>query len=383
MDIEQFHWTVSHGWRLQSPAQAKLSAQLVLIFGSASALQDLTLMQQVRSAYPQATLLGCSTAGEICDTWVRDQSLVATAIEFEYTTVQSRAIELIPGESSYEAGKRLAQAFEAEDLTHLFVLSDGIQVNGSDLVRGLMAHLPPETTLTGGLSGDGDRFQETWVLCDQVLQPGLIAAVGLYGDRLQVGVGSLGGWAPFGPKRTITKSINNVLYELDGQSALALYKNYLGEQAADLPAAGLLFPLSVRLEGASRTVVRTILSVDEAAQSMTFAGDVPQGATVQLMRGSFNRLVDGAIAAAETSLAHLSAQPPTLAILISCVGRKLVLKQRVEEEVEGVRSVVGEQTYLTGFYSYGEIAPAAEGCSAELHNQTMTITTLTEQALAK
>jgi hypothetical protein len=126
-------------------------------------------------------------------------------------------------------------------------------------------------------------------------------------------------------------------------------------------------------------VVRTILAVSEADQSMTFAGDVPEGSYAQLMKANFDRLIDGAVGAARASQRSLTGTSPDLAILISCVGRKLVLKQRIEEEVEGVRDVVGEHTVLTGFYSYGEISPFAAGASCELHNQTMTITTFREE----
>jgi hypothetical protein len=203
--------------------------------------------------------------------------------------------------------------------------------------------------------------------------------VGLYGSRLKVGFGSLGGWDSFGPDRLITKSKANVLYELDGQSALGLYKQYLGEHAKGLPATGLLFPLSIRTQSGETAVVRTILSVDEAEQSMTFAGEIPEGAYARLMKANFDRLIDGATGAARTSEQALGPGSAELALLISCVGRKLVLKQRVEEEVEAVRDVLGEGTTLAGFYSYGEISPFAPGARCELHNQTMTITALSER----
>ena len=233
-------------------------------------------------------------------------------------------------------------------------------------------------TVTGGLAGDDARFQETFVMLDDAPRPGAIVGLGFYGDRLKVGIGSLGGWGPFGPDRVVTRSVGNVLYELDSQPALELYKRYLGEHAAGLPATGLLFPLGLRVEGSENRLVRTILAVDDAERSMTFAGDVPEGATVQLMRANYERLVDGAAGAARISYEAIGSSSPDLAVLISCVGRKLVLKQMIEEEVEGVRDVLGEQTRLTGFYSNGEIAPFGPTGNCELHNQTMTITTFSE-----
>ncbi|MDA0266166.1 MAG: FIST C-terminal domain-containing protein [Cyanobacteria bacterium] len=378
MQIEQFHWTPTEGWNPAMPGQSPLRPQLVLLFGERARLQTASLMDPLHTAYPQAYCLGCSTAGEIHGTQVSDGSLVLTAIQFEQTQVVGHHIQLEPGDTGFQAGQALVHRFDAEGLQHLFVLSDGLHVNGSELVRGVMAALPAGVTVTGGLSGDGDRFGTTVVMGADTVQSQMIAAVGLYGDRLHVDFGSLAGWSPFGPLRQVTQSQNNVLYELDGQSALDLYKTYLGEHAERLPASGLLFPLNVWPQPGDEPVVRTLLAVDNVAKSLTFAGDIPAGATVQLMRCSFNHLVDGAAEAAEISVTNIPEGKPELAILISCVGRKLVLKQRVEEEVESIRDVVGDNTVLTGFYSYGEIAASAKGHAPKLHNQTMTITTFAE-----
>jgi hypothetical protein len=364
------------------------SAQLVLVFGATAALQEPPLVESIRKFYPAAHLLGCSTAGEICGAQVFDDSVVATAIHFEHTQVRAAQVSLDANTDGRRAGELLARALPdsvateggsaEEKLAHVLVLSDGLGINGSDLVRGLMNSLPEGVPVTGGLAGDGARFRETLVFKGDVPEKGAIAAVGLYGSRLQVGFGSLGGWDPFGPDRLVTRSKGNILFELDGHPALGLYKQYLGEHAEGLPATGLLFPLSVRVKPGATPLVRTILAVDEKQQSMTFAGDVPEGAYARLTKASVDRLVDGAVSAARASR-PADALAPELAILISCVGRKLVLKQRLEEEVEGVRDVVGVQAAMTGFYSYGEIAPFLLGERSELHNQTMTVTTFAER----
>ncbi|MBD2176421.1 FIST C-terminal domain-containing protein [Pseudanabaena sp. FACHB-1998] len=385
MKIEQSRWTAKQGWETETtlsssdlPAQL-VTAQLVLMFGDTEVLKTQKSLQHLKSVYPTAHILGCSTAGEIYNTQVSDGAVVATAIEFEHSQIKGNFLRIEDTAHSFDAGAKLAQTFETKGLVHLFVLSDGLSVNGSDLILGLRSQLPEAVTITGGLSGDGSRFQETLVIWDELIDRGVIAAIGIYSDRLKIGYGSLGGWTTFGPKRMVTKSKGNVLYELDGLSALELYKKYLGDYASGLPATGLLFPLSLYNSTGDRSVVRTILAVDEDKQNLTFAGDVPEGSIVQLMQANFNRLVDGAISAAQTSISPMENGSADLAILISCVGRKLVLKQRIEEEVEGVREIMGNKTVLTGFYSYGEIAPAGFGKCCELHNQTMTITTFSEQ----
>lgn len=378
MKIEQRKWMRASGWMPQQAGSLQESAQLVLLFGSTALLEQQHLMEEVRQRYPGAHLMGCSTAGEMCGVHVTDDSLVATAIHFEQTQVRGGAIRLEQTKDSFHAGKALAALLEPEGLVHVFILSDGLSVNGSDLVRGLMTRLPESVTVTGGLAGDGGRFEKTLVFWDGRPEKDTVAVAGFYGQHLKIGYGSLGGWDPFGPERLITRSRGNVLYELDGQSALELYKKYLGEHAEGLPATGLLFPLSIRSKAEESGVVRTILSVSEEEQSLTFAGDIPEGSYGRLMKANFDRLIDGAHGAATISNRAIAPLSAELAILISCVGRKLVLRQRVEEEVEGVQQVLGNHTILTGFYSYGEISPFSPGAPCELHNQTMTITLFSE-----
>jgi len=378
MQTEQISWTSEQGWSPAKRGGLADTAHLVLVFGATPVLQKRELLQTIATRYPHAQVFGCSTAGEICESQVFDDSLVATAVSFDHTKVVCRKTTIGLREESFLVGERLARALNPKDLSHVLVLSDGLHVNGSELVRGLITHLPDGVRVTGGLSGDGARFTTTLVVTDGNAEANTVAVLGFYGTRLQVGFGSLGGWDPFGPERLITKSDKNVLFELDGHSALELYKKYLGKHAEGLPATGLLFPLCLRFEDRQQTLVRTILAVDEENESLTFAGDVPEGAYARLMRANFDRLVDGAVTAARSSYRSIGSFSPDLALLISCVGRKMILKQRVEEEVEGVREVLGEQTCVTGFYSYGEISPSMDVGECDLHNQTMTITVFAE-----
>lgn len=379
MRIDQKIWTPEKGWIPELSGRTDEKVQLVLFFGSTQILRNRIPCGEIKQAYANAHFCGCSTAGEIAGTQVTDNTFVMTAISFESTRIQGAEVELSHALDSYRAGQLLAQSLETNGLRHVIVLSDGIHVNGSDLVRGLTEVLPSEVSITGGLAGDGERFEETLVCWDSHPQNKTVAAVGLYGDKLRIGYASQGGWDSFGPERLITKAKGNILYELDGKSALDLYKLYLGEQAAELPATGLLFPLSLRAKDSQTSLVRTILSVNEEEQSMTFAGDVPEGSYARLMKANFDRLIDGAIGAATKSYDAIGSFSPELAILISCVGRKMILKQRTEEEIEGVRDILGEKTVMTGFYSYGELSPFNQAGACELHNQTMTITVLSEK----
>ncbi len=376
MRVEQHLWSEGHAWD-RGLADANPNAGLVLVFGATPLLKNGPLLDRVREVYPGARICGCSTAGEIADVRVFENTLSVTAVEFASTGINVADASIADIAESRNVGRRLADELKGGDLAHVLVLSDGLGINGSDLVRGLTEGLPQNVPVTGGLAGDGDRFRETLVISGGSARRGTVTAIGFYGGSIRTGYGSVGGWDPFGPERIITRSSGNILYEMDGKSALGLYRLYLGDQARDLPASGLLFPLSLRIDEGERPVVRTLLAINDDG-GMVFAGDMPQGSYARLMKANFDRLIDGAVEAARSSAGILSPLRPELAVLISCVGRRLILKQRVEEEIDGVREELGPRAVLTGFYSYGEISPFAQGERCDLHNQTMTVTAFTE-----
>jgi hypothetical protein len=379
MVLEQMSWNSSKGWVRQQTSNGVKDPQLVLVFASTSQFKSPEQINALKEIFPSAGFMGCSTSGEIAGTSVSDESIVATAIQFEKGKLSFVSVPVHSSEDSFDCGQNLIDLLPKEGLRHVFVLSDGLNVNGSELVRGLRLNLPKEVAVTGGLAGDGADFKNTYIL-DKTGTPSshMVTAIGFYGEDLHFGYGSFGGWDTFGIDRQVTKSKNNVLFEIDGQPALSLYKSFLGESANGLPASGLLFPLSMRTKADELPVVRTILSVNEEDQSITFAGDLPEGSFVRMMKANTDRLIQGAVKAAETTMVSDQTTTPDLAILISCVGRKLVLKQMVEEEVEGASEVLGAKQ-MTGFYSYGEISPFSENAACELHNQTMTITTISER----
>lgn len=378
MKVEQQIYSQKTGWKVLTNSLAKESIDLALVFGAPELIRKRDLINDITTKYGNAVLLGCSTSGEIMGQHVNDDSLTVTAIDFERTPIKSVKV-LIPNVSkSFEAGKEIADLLPKEGLKHIFLLSDGLQVNGTELARGLKENIGDDVSVSGGLAGDGTRFLETFVLDTISAERNTIHAIGFYGDFIHFGFGSFGGWKSFGINRKVTRSEGSVLFEIDGQPALQLYKSFLGEKASELPASGLLFPLSVKSEGREEAVVRTILAVNETDQSITFAGDIPVGSTVSLMKAGMDDLIEGSEFAARKSIEGLMGNSPSLAILISCVGRKLVLKQQVEEEIESASKHFSPSTAITGFYSYGELSPFTNQGKCDLHNQTMTITTISE-----
>jgi hypothetical protein len=309
---------------------------------------------------------------------VREGIVAITAVSFEHTRVAAFRVRIAGVDRSAEAGAELVRSLTAPQLRHLFVISDGLLVSASDLVNGLSAALPTGVTLTGGFAGDRNFMRETYVWCDSEPEQGTAAALAFYGDRLLVGAAIGTGWDPFGPERLVTRSQRNVIYEFDSRPALNLFKEYLGENTQNLPASGLLLAMELAVGDNHDKVLRAVIGVDEDAQSITVAGDVPENAYVRMMFGSNEHVIDGAELAAQRSAELLGSVPPQLSLLVSCSGRHMLLSQRVEEEVEAVGDFLGERTTLTGFYSYGEIAPATYGGTVQLHNQTMAITSFAE-----
>ncbi len=375
MWLEQRTWTASEGWSESEKPPG--STSLVLYFAAPGIMDSNALLNELQQRYGETAIVGCTTGGEISGPEVLDDSIVTAAIGFDRASVRTAARDLTDISESHKIGGELARELAGDGLRAIFILSDGTKVNGDSLVAGCLEAASSHVIVTGGLAGDGARFQATAVGCNDAMRSGRVAAIGLYGASLAVGHGSFGGWDEFGPPRTITRSTANVLYELDGEPALDLYKRYLGEDAQGLPGSALLFPLSIRpsRDAEGGEVVRTIVGIDEDAKSMTFAGDVPTGYVARLMRGNFDNLVDGAGKAAEAA----GTESPCLAILVSCIGRKLLMGQRIAEEVEIVSDVLGDKAGMIGFYSYGEISPHGFTGKCELHNQTMTITTISER----
>lgn len=377
MKIVQAYKHEDKNWKYLQ-AKKELKNPLVLVFANRMLLQKDEVLQDIRNEFPYEHIVFGSTSGEIIHNNVFDNSIVVTAIDFQKSTFQIKTANILDFEKdAKKLGETLYEKMPKEQLKHLFVLSEGSFVNGSSLIEGLEKNIKNAIPISGGMCGDDAKFEKTLASYKENPKEGEVVLIGFYGETLEISFASFGGWSTFGPERIITKSEANILYEIDDQPALDLYKKYLGDKANRLPEASLLYPLNVTPKGKKQPVVRTILGIDNENQSMTLAGDVPINSRVQLMMASVDAIAEGANEAAKLAMKNRKT-PPQLALLVSCVGRKLVMNQRVEEEIERVQEVVGEQTAITGFYSYGEMAPFSNHTFCDLHNQTMTLTLISE-----
>lgn len=380
MQVDRLSWSRAKGWHCD---QGRKPATLVLYFGSRTVMDSDLWFAQLQELYPDAHIVGCSSASQIFGDEIIEEGLSGVAINFDTTKVRAEMVPVSGVAQSRACGEELGDRLAAPDLVGILVFSDGLLVNGSELIRGFSAKVSDTVSISGGLAADGALFTQTLVGLDQVPQSGQVVAVGLYGSGVRVDTGSAGGWSEFGPRRKISRSDGNMLFELDDEPALNLYERYLGEEEAkELPSSGLLFPLKIfDPEQPDQSVVRTILAVDREARSMTFAGDMPQGWVAQLMRGNIDRLVMGAAEAAQ-QVCRDDHQPDkdTLVLMVSCIGRRLLMGQRTVDEVEAVGAELKSGPTRIGFYSYGEICPNNGVGRGRMHNQTMTITSISEVA---
>lgn len=376
MRIDTLHYE-NGDWRLHgSHIEKGEDADIIFIFGDTDALKATHLLERLTARYAKAHIVGASSSGNVLGAEVSTAPVVATAVAFDRAHVALSVIDFEKEDDIAQLAQTLIGRLPTEGLRHIFLLSDGLRLNGSDLIAGIN-RLAPGVTVTGGMAGDGARFLETLVIADAPPRSQRIAAVGFYGENLTVSSGCYAGWSEFGTQRRITRSEGNILYEIDGEPALDLYKRYLGEYADDLPNSGLRFPLSIKQHPGEPEVIRTLLAIDETEKSITFAGDVPEGYSARLMKPDIDILIGGAGQAAEAVIA--ANDRPALGLVVSCVGRKIIMNQLIDEELEAVEETLGDNIQLVGFYSYGEIAPFAEDTlRCQLHNQTITLTAFYE-----
>lgn len=377
MKITQMTWDNESGWNCVYGNQ-DIDPTVIICFGSRNVITDPCHFDYLKKKYPNTDIIMSSSGGEILNDEVRDDTIIANLIKFEKTPIKCVTIDIQSPENSKAVGEAIAEQLKSDDLAGVFVLTEGLEINGSQLVSGMLDVIHENIPITGGLASDGEDFKKTVVGLNCIPESSKVVAIGFYGNHVKIGHGSMGGWLPFGPEREITKSKNNILYELCGHPALALYKKYLGDAAQNLPGDALLYPLSIKSTPDSNdTVVRSILAINEEDQSLVFAGDVPEGSIAQLMYGNFEDLIDGAETAANQACIK-DESGDHLAILISSIGRRVLMGQQINDELEVVYNYWDKKVPLTGFYSYGEISPHAETGVCDLHNQTMTITTIGE-----
>jgi hypothetical protein len=221
-------------------------ADLVLAFGQRTLLEKINPYSGLRSSFPNANIVICSSSGQISNNCTIQKEVVVTAIDFEKTKTKACEFDIVGNNDLNALGNLIRNELIASDLKSILILSEGTHINGTELINELITQTNKQIPIFGGLAGDEFSFEKTIVGLNHDAAIGKIVAVGFYGDHIHFGYGSEGGWGDFGPEREVTQSDKNVLYKIGGRHALDLYKEYLGKYAEELPGSSLYFPLSMR-----------------------------------------------------------------------------------------------------------------------------------------
>ena len=362
MIVEQRSWRGS--WSDTKIDNSKVN--LLLLFGDCEYFKTKQMFDEVRDIYPNAIIVGCSTSGSIIGDNISDNDIIATAIIFE-KDISLKVITI----DDMDEDLIINEAIKLKDSKHTFVLSCGL-ISGDVIAKSFNK---AGVVISGGLAGDGTRFGNTYVIANDIAKQNRIVAIGFYGDDLIIKTGCYAGWDEFGPEKIITKAENNIIYEIDNEPALTLYRRYLGDEAVNLPSSGLRFPINIRENESERPIIRALLNINNSDNSIILAGDAPVGYFAKFMKTNIDNLIDNAILAAQDAKFETT-ENNHLTIAVSCIGRRIVLGQIVEEELEVVADTL--KGYMTGFYSYGELAPFHNTTVCKLHNETITLTTIYE-----
>ncbi len=379
MEIKRISFAEKTGWSEEFPTALDSANTMVLIFGASLFINRPSPLNELIDRFPNSQVIGCSTSGEIFGAAINDASLSIAIVKFEHTTLRRIVTNVFKRSDSYLSGQKIADELTDPDLRGVFLLADSANIDGSQLVAGLNSKISSSVIVTGGFAGVPDQSESSWVLCNGMPERDAVSAIGFYGENVRIGYGSRDGLDILGIEQRITKAVGNQLFEIDGKPALSLYRNYLGDKAGQLPESANHFPISIRENlNSEKRIIRAVLEIDEANQSMSFGGRVPEGAMARLMIANADRVIDGAAEAAMMTEQYGLASNSILSIAISGSGRRAILKERCGEEVEGVIEEMPDGTEQVGFYSSGEICPYTVG-SCDLHNQTMTLTIISEE----
>jgi hypothetical protein len=356
----------------------KETAGLVLAFGPRRKILEEGIYSTIKARYPKAIVLILSTSFEVVVSKISASRIVVTAIQFDKTKLRSTSLQVSSKSDSRMAGKMICDQLRGDDLKHILLFSDGYDINGDDLVDGLNEELPQGVMVSGGFAGSDAEDPTTYVGLNQEPKTRNIAAIGFYGHDLKVANGVESGWDEFGPTKIVTESDGNVVYSLDGENVLEVYRRYLGKsKEADFAMSIQHFPLCILKPDGSK-IVRSVFRVDEKRNALVYSGNVPKDSKVRFMIANVDRLIDGAVNAAERINEQCKADRPELVLVVSCVGRSVLLLERTEEEIELACETIGKDIMYSGFYSNGELSPATGSKLCSLHNQTISITSYSE-----
>ena len=372
------------GREVAQKAMAKLSGKPDMLWAFAAvSYNQQRVLDGIASVAPGTQIIGCTTDGEISTAGLSVNSVVMMAMVSDRIRFHTSFVEQL-SKDSYEAGVELGESFQGLNCRYIQIFSDGLCGNADKIIQGIKASLGDDIKIAGGTAGDSGDFNRTYqYFGDRVLTDSIVG-VAFEGD-FALGTGTACGWFPVGIAKKVTRSVENVVYELDGQPALQAYEKYLGKHADLLPAVGVEYPLGLLGRDGdemddSYFLCRATMGVDRQSGAIVFAGNVPEGTSVKMTIGNEADIIQAAGQAAQAALTKLqggnAALKPKAIFLYSCMARKIVLGSRTNEEILAIQDVIGRDVPVIGFYTYGEFAPIGNSDHSYFHNETATMTVI-------
>ncbi len=352
------------------------SANLVMVFASSLHDQE-KVLEGVNLSAGDAIVVGCSDAGQIVG--VKNKAykgaVAAMALSMESVKMITAQAEGAK-ENSHDTGKRLAEEIlekNGEKPSLLLIFIEGLAQNGAAVVRGIQEVLGEDFPIMGGSAGDDFKFEKTYQYHQGKVITDSVVGVALTGE-FSFGMGVKHGWEPIGLPMKVTKAEGAVLKEVDGKPALTIYEEHFGKRADELikePLAKMAYtyPLGMKVEGREELLIRDVVIANEKGE-ITAAAEIPEGSEVRLMIGDRDKAIAAAKEAAKEAIKNVT---PKAAIMFNCIARNKLLGIDCSKEIQAVMEIIGEDTPLIGFYTYGEVGPFKKEGGSVFHNETMNL----------
>ena len=295
---------------------------------------------EITAVFPNAMLVGASTAGEIINGKMLENSTILSISIFEKTQISGY---YNTGNDSYELGVNLSKQIFKKDTKCVISFLDGLNHNGQEYLYGLSSLNCNNAVIAGGMAADMLDFKQTYTIFGtKVFDRGAVC-VALQGDELDVFQDYNLGWRAVGPTFTITKSYGPRVYEIDHRPVKEVYAEVLGEFAVEsMPASTIEFPL-IYTDG-DMLVARSILNLFDDG-SILYGGNLEEGEKVHFGLGS--RTLVNQYAPKEELKDEKSLQA---CFIYSCIARK----QFLNKELQKIFKIVDNSAPSSGFFTYGE-----------------------------
>jgi hypothetical protein len=339
--------------------------------------QDFEQIGKIFNAF-DIELLGCTTAGEIINDSLHDNSIVCLLMDAPKQAFKTCFIKNTEG--VLKTGAKIRSfAQSAFENPAIVACSAGVFNDGEEIVAGLKHKALREIPIFGGLAGDDLKISETFIFTKDHITNDGIAAIIFDNDKIEVTGLATSGWEPLGTFNTVTKAEGNKIYSINNVPALDFFIRFFGEYEEmdfsnkSLSTMSAQYPLQIS-KNTDYTVLRSPIQGDEDTRSLTLVGSIKEGDKFRFSISPGIEVIDKTIKEFESFKAK-STDVDAL-ILFSCKGRHAALGPFLDDEVKGIYE--HWQKPMIGFLTYGEIGNMNNGI-CEFHNETCCLVTFKEK----